>query len=130
MGGELDSPFSPRFAVTLSALYFENSAIVSRPETPTLCAKSSIQRGIPLQGGVFGRWLEALYRIFEFYRYILDWVFSHKDFTRIDLMTAVRTILSMWLFLKGFFPQLWDTGMMIGTTEGSVGTSPICCHGR
>ena len=117
MGGVIGRLFH-EFAVTLSASILV-SAVVSLTLTPTLCARV-LSREDPSTEGVFGRWLEARFtEFFEFYRYTLDWVFSHKRLTLgMTLVTAVGTILFYVVIPKGFFPQQ-DTGMMIGTTEGS-----------
>ncbi len=117
MGGVIGRLFH-EFAVTLSTSILV-SALVSLTLTPMLCARV-LSREDPSSEGLVGRWLEARFtECFEFYRLSLDWVLRHRKITLlIFVVTAFITFFLYAVIPKGFFPQQ-DTGMIVGTTEGS-----------
>ena len=117
MGGIVGRLFH-EFAVTLSSAILV-SAVVSLTLTPTLCAG-------PLgssEGGASGRcfrWTESSFqRALAAYTAGLDAVLRHRGLTlAITIGMVAGTVWLFGMIPKGFFPQQ-DTGLLVGTTEGS-----------
>jgi len=118
MGGLIGRLFH-EFAVTLS-LAILVSGIISLTLTPMLCSRFLRAEASYGKPGIFYRALEGGFNwLLHGYETGLKWVLRHQVFMLFVFFATLAATFFLYREIpKGFFPQQ-DTGVVMGTTEGS-----------